>query len=461
MIYKTYIDDQAESAALSILFSNTKQAELIALNMKPEYFSDSIRKKSFISALELMEEGKPCSTMHVIFKMKSEGRISEIKDAQDLMDRDRDNNAAIFNLDKWMHYASTLKQLYVYRQCQKAVEQYNYQINEADPYTASISLIELVEEISKQSELIEMATAGEIAHEVSERIRTTLTGERRHAYTPTGIDSLDKIISGFYPKQYITIAARPAQGKSALALQIALHMAMAKNSIGYITLEMSSEEQVNRCLSNLAKVPTRKVKNPRYIEGDELLRIQQFALEMHKLNVLFVDDAQMTVSDIAVKVREMKKKQGIKGIFIDMIQLIKPEKHDQNKPKTEQLTNISKALKGLAKKEDIWICNVAAMNRDADKQNRKPKVSDIRETGQIESDSDLVLMLFRPNFDPESPPNDDSPEDVDLIIGKNRDGSQGTIQLTAEFQYSKFYPAYRETQAFVPAYKQRKEEAPF
>jgi replicative DNA helicase len=157
----------------------------------------------------------------------------------------------------------------------------------------------------------------------------------------------------------------------------------------------------------------------------------------------------------------MKKKSGIKGIFIDMIQLIKPEKHDQNKPKTEQLTNISKALKGLAKKEDIWICNVAAMNRDADKQNRKPKVSDIRETGQIESDSDLVLMLFRPNFDPESPPNDDAPEDVDLIIGKNRDGSQGTIQLTAEFQYSKFYPAHRESYQPIPAYKKRNEEAPF
>jgi len=461
MIHKIFIDEETERNALAILMSGTKQGENLALQLQPEYFSNSLRAKAFISIRELMEEGRPVDGTQVIFQMKREGRISEIKDALQVIVEETNSMPAIFQLDKWYHYAATLKQLYVHRQCEKAVEQYNYQLNEADPYTAGLALIEAIDELSKSSESIDVQVAGKIAYEVSERIRLTLNGQRQESFTPTGIAHLDKIISGFYPKQYITIAARPAQGKSALALQIALNMALQKQSIGYITLEMSKEEQVNRCLANIAKVGTRSVKNPRYLQGDELMRIQESATKMSALQMYFIDDAQMTISDIAAKVKEMKKKSAIKGVFIDMIQLIKPERYDQAKPKTEQLTNISKALKALAKKEDIWICNVAAMNRDSEKQNRKPKVSDIRETGQIESDSDLVLMLYRPNYDPDQPPTDNAPEDIDLIIGKNRDGAQGTIMLTAEFQYSRFEQVQREQPVYTPSYKKAFNQAPF
>jgi replicative DNA helicase len=457
-----FIDEEVERNALSILFSGTPHAEQLALALKSEYFSRSLYQKAFLSAVELLEEGMPADASQVVFQMKRQGRISEIRDAIELMEQDTTNQTALFKADKWKHYADTLKQLYVFRQCKKAVEQYNHQISEADPYTASLSLIEIVEEINQSKDITDVQAIGTLAYEASERIRKTLTGELVPTYTPTGVRSLDGLISGFYPKQYISIAARPAQGKSALALQIALNMAKFKQPTAYVTLEMSKEEQADRCLANLSGVPIKRIRNPKYLHGDDLSKVQQAAAQLSGLPLYFVDEPAMTVSNIAAKVKEMKKTLGIKGIFVDMIQLVKAEKHDAVKGKTEQITNISKSLKALAKKEDIWICNIVAMNRDADKQNRRPKVSDIRESGQIESDSDLVVMIYRPNYDPEQPPREDEPEDIDVIVGKHRNGAQGTIQMTAHFHINKFEAANRSVVVSQPSWKKdTNKDSPF
>jgi replicative DNA helicase len=431
-----YLADAEECNAIAVITMGHEQARELCMMLRPEYFADPLRRLCFEAAKELYEAGKQVKFSTIVARMK-EIRPLKHGEAGALMTYDYQGVEKYTHSANYKYISETLHRCYVNREAQKAVMFYTEQLELFDPYKASIELINTIDQLRNTIEYDDFSLISEKALDVSEKIRQIAAGEFVEDHCKTFIPSLDKMIGGFYPKQYITLAARPGQGKSLLALQIALNQASKRLPVAYITLEMSTEEQVLRCLANRTKIPTKRMKAAKYLEPNELSKIQEQSVMFDKMPLYFNDDATIDTIKIESYVRELKKK-GVKGIFIDMIQLLQPMTGDKAKGKTEQITNISKALKAIAKRNDIWIVNIAAMNRDADKGNRPPKISDIRESGQIESDSDVVMMLYRPNYDPNQPPSENSEEEIQLIIGKNREGGTGSVNLLAKWHICEF-----------------------
>lgn len=450
------IADIEECGALYAITLGGDKAQDLCLRLRAEYFSDKHRRLAYEAARELYEEGKFVNITSVINHLKATRSIS----ADDIY------RIAMYDFkgaDRYQHislaryYGETLHKCYINREAQTSVIAYMDELKVTDPYNASLKLIAKIEELARTVETDDFVQISHKAIEQAEKIRQICTGEFVQEYSKTFIPTLDKIIGGFFPKQYITLAARPGQGKSLLALQIALNMASRHMPVAYVTLEMSTEEQVNRCLSNRTGIATGIIKRAKDLSAQQMHDLQKVAYEFNNIPLYFNDDPVIDVAKLDGYIRELKKKN-IKGIFVDMIQLLQPMPGDKSKQKTEQITNISKALKSIAKRHDIWIVNIAAMNRDVEKSNRRPKISDIRESGQIESDSDLVLMIYRPNYDADKPPVENASEEIELIIGKNRDGGTGTVTILAHWHLCKFVEVDRvhDASQFIP-----KPKAPF
>jgi replicative DNA helicase len=432
-----YISELEEKEVMYVLTIGDKVAERLCFSLREEYFTDKHRKMVFKACSELFENGKPVSMATVVSHLKGTYTLSQT-DIHLIMQNDLSGAERYTYTPNIRKYVDTLHRAYVNREAQKAVQFYYEQIEVADPYAASLTLISTIDDLAKTVEKDDFQTISAKAIEQAEKIRQIAAGEYAETHTKTFIPTLDKIIGGFYPKQFITLAARPGQGKSLLALQIALNQSTRQFPVAYITLEMSTEEQVLRCFASKTEIPTKTLKNAKYLSAEQMIRVQEQSLKFDRIPLYFNDDATIDTIQIESYIRELKKK-GVKGIFIDMIQLIQPMTGDKSKGKTEQVTNVSKQLKAIAKRNDVWIVNIAAMNRDAEKANRPPKISDIRESGQIESDSDVVMMLYRPNYDPSQPPQENSEEQIELIIGKNREGGTGTVQLLARWHICQFF----------------------
>ena len=431
-----YLAELEECGAIYAITINDEHSQELAMGLKPEYFSNKHNRMCIEAAQEMIEMGKEVQIRSIVDHLKATRKIT-IADVQQIVSMDFRGVDRYYHGAKAKYYAEVLHKTYINREAQKAVIAYYSDIETMDAYTASMKLITIVDYLNQTIQTDDFVDISKKALEQAEKIRQIAAGEFTLDYSKTWIPSLDKIIGGFYPKQYITLAARPGQGKSLLALQIALNMASRQTPVAYVTLEMSTEEQVNRCLSNKTGIPTKDIKKAKHLNTEQMAALQHQAIMFDKIPLYFNDESMIDTQKIDSYIRDLKKK-GIKGIFIDMIQLLQPMNGDKSKGKTEQVTNISKHLKSIAKRHNVWIVNIAAMNRDVDKSNRKPKISDIRESGQIESDSDLVLMLFRPNYDPNSPPAENSSEEIELIIGKNRDGGTGTINLLAHWHLCRF-----------------------
>lgn len=437
MIINDYVAELDEREAVYVLTIGDKMSERLCFSLRAEYFTNKHRKMIFEACSELFESGKQVSISSVVNHLKGTRSITQ-SDVVAILDNDLQGANRYTYVSNTKKYVETLHRAFVNREAQGAVHFYYDQLKVADPYQASLTLISTIDDLAKTVERDDFHTISQKAIEQAEKIRQIASGEYAETHTKTFIPTLDKIIGGFYPKQFITLAARPGQGKSLLALQIALNQATRQLPVAYITLEMSTEEQVLRCFASKTEIPTKKMKNAKVLTSAEIAKIQEQSYSFDRIPLYFNDDATIDVIQIESYIRELKKK-GIKGIFIDMIQLIQPMSGDKSKGKTEQITNISKHLKAIAKRNDVWIVNIAAMNRDAEKGNRPPKISDIRESGQIESDSDVVMMLYRPNYDPAQPPQENSEEEIQLIIGKNREGGTGTVPLLAKWHICQFY----------------------
>jgi len=249
----------------------------------------------------------------------------------------------------------------------------------------------------------------------------------------TGFHGLDEFTSGFQPEELIVLAARPAMGKTALvcnfALAIAKQFEVIKGNetrprgILLFSLEQSKLELAERLLSIQAKVGGQKLR-----QGDldefEQSTLMEASNEMREFKIFVDDKAGRTMSQISAIARRLKRRDSLDMVVIDYLQLIETE--DKNMPREQQISSITRRLKFLAKDLKIPVIALAQLNRGVEqREDKRPKLSDLRESGAIEQDADIVMFLHRPEaYNPE-----DRPGEADLIIAKNRHGSIGTVNL--------------------------------
>ncbi len=261
----------------------------------------------------------------------------------------------------------------------------------------------------------------------------------KDSYTgvPSGFPDLDNMTSGFQKSEFIVIGARPSVGKTALALTMAANMAIhRKVSIGFFTLEMADMALMQRLLSSEARINSEKLRTGMLRPAD-FHNLTEAAGRIYEAPLYIDDTPNIKLLDLRAQARRMKSKEDIKALFIDYIGLIEPE-NKANVPRHEQVAEISRSIKSLARELQIPIICLSQVGRQS--EGKPPTLADLRESGSIEQDADVVLFLHREREDTRDSREGQSGGNVetDLVVAKQRNGPVGTVKLAFLPSYTKF-----------------------
>jgi replicative DNA helicase len=260
----------------------------------------------------------------------------------------------------------------------------------------------------------------------------------------TGISSgfieFDRMTSGLHPSEMIVIAARPSMGKTALAINIAEHVAInEKLPVGVFSLEMSSQQLVQRLLCSRARVNLQKVRDG-FLGERDFPSLTAAASKLAEAKIFIDDSASLTILELRAKARRLKAQQDVRLIIVDYLQLLRSTSRRAQDNRQLEISEISAGLKGLAKELKIPIIVVAQLNRQPEQRSGgKPRLSDLRESGSIEQDADLVGLLVRPEiYEEDEEARAEKAGEAELIIAKQRNGPVGEIPLTFLKEFTRF-----------------------
>ncbi len=260
---------------------------------------------------------------------------------------------------------------------------------------------------------------------------------------PTGFADLDYKTAGLHNSDLILIAARPAMGKSAFALNIAANAAInAKVPVVIFNLEMSKSQLVNRMLCSEAMVDSNKIRTGK-IEEEDWTKLATALGPLSEAPIYIDDTAGISVAEIRAKCRKLKLEKNIGLIVIDYLQLIQGS-GKRNSSREQEISEISRSLKIMAKELDVPVIALSQLSRAAEqRQDHRPMLSDLRESGAIEQDADIVMFLYRDDY---YNPDSEKKNIAEVILAKHRSGSTGTIELLWMGNYTKFanIERYRE-----------------
>ena len=260
---------------------------------------------------------------------------------------------------------------------------------------------------------------------------------------PTGFADLDYITAGLHPSDLVIVAARPAMGKSAFALNIATNAAVRANKgVAIFSLEMSKEQMTNRILCSEAMVDSNKVRTGK-IEDDDWTKLAEASGALSTSQIFIDDTPGISVMEIRAKCRKLKLEKNIGLVVIDYIQLVQGSSK-KNSSREQEISEISRSLKILAKEIGVPVIALSQLSRSVEQRpDHRPMLSDLRESGAIEQDADIVMFLYRDDYY-----NEDSEKKniAEVILAKHRAGSTGTVELAWLGSYTKFanLDKYRE-----------------
>lgn len=434
---------------LGILICESIRPGDIVLQLREEYFEEGQRRNVFRAIRELRREEKPINTVTVY------GKLVELKTPVDAVYLATIDNG-IYHCDGWKHYRHELHLRYVgerIKDCkveflkhQDIDKLYNemQEIRSLDPDPIATDVHQLL-----VTYMVEMADV--------------MSGKRDNRITPTYHPNTDSLITGFKPSEFILLGGRPGMGKTTLGVQYALNQALAGKPVAFFTLEMSTQQLVTRLVSNICEV-----------DGEAFLDVsQRISMEQYTAMGMAVDtvkNAPLHIVDIPgadptkieLELIKLIRTHKVEGAYIDYLQLISALPEDRSKGRLEQVTNISKYLKMICKRLNIWLCVVSSLSRNVEQRDTKrPKMSDLRETGQLEFDADKILFVYRPaEYMEESDPNKaDLKEVMEILVRKNRNGKVGTAMARIQLQYTKVL----EFRGEIPTFEEKiaNQKAPF
>ncbi|MEY2481061.1 MAG: replicative helicase [Verrucomicrobiota bacterium] len=256
----------------------------------------------------------------------------------------------------------------------------------------------------------------------------------------TGFVELDRMTNGLHPSEMIVIAARPSMGKTALAMNIAEHVAInAKLPVAVFSLEMSSQQLVQRLLCSRARVNLQKVREG-FLADRDFPSLTAAASKLAEAKIFIDDSAGLSILELRAKARRLKAQQDVQLIIVDYLQLLRSTSRRAQDNRQLEISEISAGLKALAKDLKIPVIVVAQLNRQPEaRSGGKPRLSDLRESGSIEQDADLVGLLVRPEiYEEDEEARAEKSGEAELIIAKQRNGPIGEIPLTFLKEFTRF-----------------------
>lgn len=332
------------------------------------------------------------------------------------------------------NHAILLMQMYVKR---KSIE-VGYNLAEQS-YEEDTDIFELLDgsykELDKISDWLSIKQPKEIGDYLTEVLKT----KAERAGIPTAVRDINLKLNGYQPSDLVIIAGRPAMGKTAYALNDALHQARLGYPVGIFSLEMSARQLTARLFANYAGIDSNKLSIGTLSQSEMDVAVS-FRPSFNKLPLYIDDEPFLTLLSLKIKAKKWVREKGIKVIYIDYLQLI--SNSQRGRTRDQEISEISRTLKGLAKELDIPIIALSQLSRGVEtRADKRPMLSDLRESGAIEQDADNVLFLYRPEYYQIPQWEDGTPTDkeVEVIISKFRNGTTGGIIIGCQLQYMRFF----------------------
>lgn len=272
---------------------------------------------------------------------------------------------------------------------------------------------------------------------------------------PTGFADLDRMTDGLHHSEMIVIAARPSMGKTSLAMNMVENMVLDHQiPVGVFSLEMSAESLILRMMTSIARVNMRSIREGFMSEAD-FPKILNAAGRLANAPLFIDDTAGLSILQLRARARRMSQQHGVKFFVIDYLQLLHSTARRSQENRQQEIADISSGIKGLAKELRVPVLVLSQLNRELEKdKSRKPRLSDLRESGSIEQDADLVGLLYKPSTGDEDegpPPEEADGVPVNLLIAKQRNGPTGDINLTFLKTYTRFETAAKVSEEDMPS----------
>lgn len=451
--------EEAELGVLGCVMLSPRDtvAECLARNMSSEWFYSLQNQTIWDAVEEMFNGGEPIDLITLQQKLKDNKLLDQVGGLAYLGGL-TDAVPSAANIG-W--YADFLRDKYLLRRvvrvCTDAVSRVYEFEGEVDELLDQIETSIL--KISQQRDSKEVRAIGDIVPEATAEIESSYNTAGTISGISTGFPDYDLMTDGLQLREALIIAARPSLGKTSLLMNMAENVAMQKIPVGIFSLEMSSKALVKRCILSGAKVNLRRIRNGDVGE-DDFNNITNTAARLRPAPIYIDDTPGLSIMQLRAKARRMVQRYGVKVIGIDYLQLM----HSTNKKaqnRQQEISDISGGAKALAKELDVAVIILSQLNREMDKEKgRKPRLSDLRESGAIEQDGDVIAMLYRPSFGENDKGRDDAAtmEDiipVNLLIAKQRNGPTGDVPLTFFKSFTRFESTAKIDDRDVPARQTR------
>lgn len=405
----------AESAVLGSILIDNRAYHTVAAFLKPEHFYSQANAEIYRAMGTLLDAGEPVDTLTLELAL---GTPPAAATAADLL----------LVVPTSIHAEQYARQVYAYALRREAIRSASKIATAA--YDDSLTLAELAE----AAETAVTAVTGSLAHDRLVKVDVGMTRlvelvERRANSAeplglPTGFTDLDRLIGGLRGGDVVVVAGRPGMGKSALESAVSLHVAKAEKRVLRFSLEMSAERQLIRLTSIETGIDGRRLERGE-LQPAEWSLLREAGDRLGRLPMWIDETAALTPAQMRAKCQRMYAEHGLDLVTIDYLQLMGGERTNSNR--TQEVGQISRAIKALARELDIPVLELAQLSRACEqRQNKRPQLSDLRESGDIENDADIVMFLYRDEYYHE---DTERPGTAEVIIAKNRNGPTGTVEL--------------------------------
>ncbi|MDR3342095.1 MAG: replicative DNA helicase [Treponema sp.] len=430
-------DHTAEQATLGALLLDEDAIATAIQYLRPEDFYGAANSKVYDAILNLYNKGVKADILTVTGELRQNGKLDEAG-----------GPAYVASLTNMVpssanieYYAQTVEGYSLRRSLLRVSNEVI--AKSFDESMESRMILEETQqkmfELSDNRRISSFKSAKDIIKDTIDVIEKLYNSKKEYTGLPSGFDDLDKLTSGFQPSELIIIGARPSMGKTALALTMAINMSIHKKiPTGFFTLEMSDMALMLRIISSEAMIGSNAIRTG-FLKASDFQNIIHAAGNIYDAPLYIVDMPNMKLLDLRAQARRLRAQQKVEIIFIDYLTLISSENF--RLPRHEQIAEISRSLKSLARELNIPIIALSQLTREAEKD--KPNLSSIRESGAIEQDADVVMFLHRERESERKTDGSESPEEgskTSLILAKQRNGPVGTIDLGFMSKYAKFIP---------------------
>ena len=468
---------EAEQGLLGAILTNNQAIEKVSDFLRPEHFADPVHGRIYEACTRLIERGQLANPVTLKALFDQDGALAEIGGAQYLVKL----SAAVVNIISAVDYGRTVFDLFLRRELIGIGED---MVNEAFRQDLEVEAVGQIE--GAEEKLFKLAETGQtegglrdFKSALTSAIETATYAFKREGKlsgVPSGLVDLDKLLGGLHKSDLLVLAGRPSMGKTALATNIAFHAASLqlenpeaeRHVVAFFSLEMSADQLATRILAEETNASSDKIRRGE-LSHDEFDRLVMASDRLAKTPIFIDDTPAITISALRTRARRLLRQHGLSMIVVDYLQLMRPSMSTRLENRVQEISEITRGLKAIAKELNVPVLALSQLSRAVEqREDKRPQLSDLRESGSIEQDADVVMFVFREQYYLERSEPTRRPEESDdkfndrydrwkerceqvygtaeVIIGKQRHGPTGKVTLHFDGATTKFANLIRDDQ---------------